>query len=134
MAISEEGRHHLYLRLEAVLGAQDAAVLMEHLPPVGWADVATKRDLDHLEGRLTGKVDGVGGGLTARIDQVESGLTARIDGLIEVMSLRFDQADFRLAGLETGFQEVRSDFRTYVLALMSIMMVLVGSLIAAIKL
>ena len=27
----------------------DAAVtLMEMLPPVGWADVATKRDLDHL--------------------------------------------------------------------------------------
>ncbi|MFV0316204.1 MAG: hypothetical protein ACK5O2_04485 [Microthrixaceae bacterium] len=25
---------------------------MEHLPHVGWADVATKRDLDHLEERL----------------------------------------------------------------------------------
>lgn len=48
MAISEESRHHLYLRLEAVLGAEEAATLMEHLPPVGWADVATKRDLDAL--------------------------------------------------------------------------------------
>src|SRR2546428_6175236 len=46
MTISEESRHRLYLRLEEVLGPEEASVLMEHLPPVGWADVATKRDLD----------------------------------------------------------------------------------------
>ena len=48
MTISEESRHRLYLRLEEVLGSEEATVLMEHLPPVGWADVATKRDLDYL--------------------------------------------------------------------------------------
>ncbi|MGH2746357.1 MAG: hypothetical protein ACRDKB_00320 [Actinomycetota bacterium] len=39
----------LFNRLEHVLGKEHAAVLMEHLPPVGWADVATKRDLDQLK-------------------------------------------------------------------------------------
>jgi hypothetical protein len=39
----------MYVRLEEVLGAQVAATVMEHLPPVGWADVATKRDLDAME-------------------------------------------------------------------------------------
>lgn len=48
MAITEENRHRLYQRLEELLGSAEAATLMEHLPPVGWADVATKRDLDHL--------------------------------------------------------------------------------------
>jgi hypothetical protein len=48
MAISEESRYHLYQRLEEVLGADEAATLMEHLPPVGWADVATKRDIEAL--------------------------------------------------------------------------------------
>lgn len=48
MTISERSRHDLYERLVEVLGPDDAATLMEHLPPVGWADVATKRDLDHL--------------------------------------------------------------------------------------
>ena len=52
MAIDERARHQLYLRLEEQLGAEAAATLMEHLPPTGWADVATKRDLDQLTDRL----------------------------------------------------------------------------------
>ncbi len=52
MAITEETRHHLYQRLEEALGPEEATTLMEHLPPVGWADVATKHDLDHLGQRM----------------------------------------------------------------------------------
>ena len=48
MAISEESRHEMYVKLEEVLGARVATTVMEHLPPVGWADVATKRDLEML--------------------------------------------------------------------------------------
>ncbi len=48
MAIDERARHRLFERLEAVLGTEEATILMEHLPPVSWADVATKRDLDAL--------------------------------------------------------------------------------------
>ena len=56
MAITEQSRHDLYIRLEAALGAQEATTLMEHLPPVGWADVSTRTDvalqLQALEGNL----------------------------------------------------------------------------------
>jgi hypothetical protein len=45
MQIDERTRREMYEHLEAVLGAQAADALMEHLPPVGWADVATKNDL-----------------------------------------------------------------------------------------
>lgn len=48
MAIIEETRHRMYQKLEELMGSEEATVLMEHLPPVGWADVATKRDLEHL--------------------------------------------------------------------------------------
>jgi hypothetical protein len=48
MTIGERSRHDLFLKLEEVLGPEEAATLMEHLPPVGWADVVTKRDLDQL--------------------------------------------------------------------------------------
>jgi hypothetical protein len=37
------------------MGTEDASTLMEHLPPVGWADVATKRDLEML--RLEWRAD-----------------------------------------------------------------------------
>jgi len=45
MQIDERTRREMYERLEVVLGAQAADALMEHLPTVGWADVATKSDL-----------------------------------------------------------------------------------------
>lgn len=52
MAVNERSRHELFLRLEQIIGPEEATTLMEYLPPVGWADVATKRDLDHLENKL----------------------------------------------------------------------------------
>ncbi len=55
MALDERSRHDLYLRLEEALGPEAATTLMEHLPPVGWADVATKRDLDQLAAKFSGE-------------------------------------------------------------------------------
>jgi hypothetical protein len=52
MALDERARHELFLRLQEVLGPERAETLMELMPPVGWADVATKRDLDALEQRV----------------------------------------------------------------------------------
>jgi hypothetical protein len=57
MAIDERSRHELFNALEQALGKEHASVLMEHLPPLGWADVATKRDLEHLEARIEAKID-----------------------------------------------------------------------------
>lgn len=52
MAVTEERRHGLYSKLEEVIGTEHAATAMELLPPVGWADVATKRDLEHFADKL----------------------------------------------------------------------------------
>src|SRR6266571_920529 len=52
MAIDESARHQLYQRLEETIGAGATETLMGYLPPVGWADVATKHDLVELERRL----------------------------------------------------------------------------------
>jgi hypothetical protein len=52
MTIDERARHKLFLRLEEILGPEEAGVVMEHLPPVGWADVATKQDIALLDARM----------------------------------------------------------------------------------
>ncbi|HUP69574.1 MAG TPA: hypothetical protein VM142_07125 [Acidimicrobiales bacterium] len=48
MSIDDRSRQELFQRLDEALGPKAAEVLMAHLPPVGWADVATKRDLAAL--------------------------------------------------------------------------------------
>jgi hypothetical protein len=57
MAVDEQRlRQSLHARLADAVGTDEAALLMEYLPPVGWADIATKHDLDaaiaHLEATL----------------------------------------------------------------------------------
>jgi len=56
MTVSEQQRLHLFKTLEQHLGDDDAATMMELLPPVGWADVARKDDLDALADRLRAEV------------------------------------------------------------------------------
>jgi hypothetical protein len=48
MSIDERKRHALYERLDELLDGEHADTLMELLPLVGWADVATKQDVTAL--------------------------------------------------------------------------------------
>ena len=42
---TDDDRRTLYNALEQSLGPAPAAILMAHLPPVGWVELATKADL-----------------------------------------------------------------------------------------
>jgi hypothetical protein len=57
MAVDERARHELHTKLEEVLGPENAARMMALTPPAGWGEVATKRDLDHLDGSLRSALD-----------------------------------------------------------------------------
>lgn len=81
MAIDERARYELHLKLEEVLGADEAATLMSHLPPVGWADVATKHDLAQLEERVNMRFDMVDRRFDAMEERFE-GKLAQLEGRI----------------------------------------------------
>ena len=85
MALDERARHELFLRLEQVLGPEPAETLMELMPPVGWADVATKRDLDTLE---------------QRIDLRFEAMEHKFDGKFEAMDHKLEAMDHELEAMK----------------------------------
>lgn len=56
MAITESQRYEMHSVLRGKLGVTTANTLVEHLPPSGWSEVATKTDIRFLEERLTTKI------------------------------------------------------------------------------
>jgi hypothetical protein len=88
MAVTEKQRHDLFNKLEETLGSDGVATLMDMLPPVGWADVATKHDIAAL--RQATKQD---------IERLER----RIDSLGDVFATKAEL-----------HQELRGQTRTFV--------------------
>ena len=100
MALDERARHELFLRLEQALGPASAETLMELLPPVGWADVATKRDLDALRHQVLadfrGELLAQSNALNARIDalngRMNTLIVANFGAVVSVAALAFGVA------------------------------------------
>ncbi|MFN8036939.1 MAG: hypothetical protein U0V73_13470 [Acidimicrobiia bacterium] len=114
MAVDERSRHALYLRLEAMLGAEHAETLMEHLPPVGWADVATKRDVEHETALLRSDLERSGSELRREMAELRGELRG------EMAELRGEMAELRgeMAELRTGFRTGLESTRFEILAVM----------------
>ena len=82
------------------MGKERATTMMSLLPPVGWGDVATKRDLggldakiDSLETRLNTKIESLETRLNTKIDNVEERINAKVDHL--ALSTKADLQAFR---------------------------------------
>jgi hypothetical protein len=54
------------------MGSERAATMMSLLPPVGWGDVATRRDLELLEARIDAKLDQLEARLDVRFEQLRA--------------------------------------------------------------
>ncbi len=97
MATTEPARHQLYRRLSEIIGDEEADTLMELLPPVGWADVATKADIEHLAEHTDMRFAAV----DKRFDQVD----ARFDDLDRSI-------DWRISATESRMLTAIADLRT----------------------
>jgi len=117
VTITEASRHRLHEALIEKLGEEEASTLMEHLPPVGWAGVATKTDIEHLRlatssevGTVRSDIDSLSNWTKAEFSAVRSdidslsnwtkaehqALAAKMDGRFEAIDQRFDALESRL--------------------------------------
>ena len=105
MAVSEESRHHLLTVLESTLGKEAAMTLAEHLPPVGWADVATRRDLDALRVEMHHRFEA----MDHRFDAMDQRFDA-MDRRFEEIDHRFEAIDHRFEVIDHRFEAIEHRF------------------------
>ena len=72
MVVDDAARHQLYTSLQATLGPEPTSILMSLLPPVGWADVATRQDLTTLEHGVRTEMAEMRGQLRAEMAELRS--------------------------------------------------------------
>jgi hypothetical protein len=108
MPVSEHERHQLFSWFEEHMGSERASKLMSLLPPVGWGDVATRRDLEEQISATRHDVDGlrhdvqiVGRDLEMlrqELRDVEHRLDARIDLKLDAKLGQFRSEMMRTLG------------------------------------
>src|SRR5437867_5497246 len=97
MTVDERSRLQLAEALKRALGDEEGITLMELLPPVGWADIATKDDLRSIDARL-------------------------------------DRIEVRVGTLESRFDDLTREIRGQTWRLMTLMVAVVGVVVAAVRL
>ena len=119
--IGDRRRLALMLRLNEVLGEEEASTIMESLPPTIWQNIATKDDLNDLADRLCAQFDSKFAKVNAEFAKVD-GEFAKIHAKIDGGFAKVD-AEFALIRGEMEknkgeiMQMMASQTRTIILAL-----------------
>ena len=120
MSLTEEGRHQLHSSLIRAIGADAANTLMEMLPPVGWADVATKYDLDQLRAATKQDLDQLRAATKHDLDQLRAETKHDLDQVHSELQHGLDQLRLETQGdlgrlqaeMHVGFADVRSELHS----------------------
>jgi len=117
MSSGEADRLTLHQTLRGLMPENVADILMAHLPPVGWSNVATKDDINLLRVEMNQRftlVDEKFKQIDARLDRVDSRLDQtdarlnRVDSRLDQIDARLDRVDSRLDRLETKIDQLAS--------------------------
>ncbi len=88
MTVEERDRRLMQEALVNTIGPEPADTLMHYLPPVGWADVATKADLKATETVLRAEIASLGSSVRGEFYQALTAQTWRlITAMIAIQAL-----------------------------------------------
>jgi len=97
MTISKSDRYDQQQHLQTILGEKMGNMLMEHLPPSGWSDVARTRDIDmirqemrNLEVRTDARLDMIDLQLTQLSKRVSYAVTTGMAMFATLLALLID--------------------------------------------
>jgi len=94
MALDEADRFRITTKLADTLGQDDAAALMETIPPFDWHQIVTKTDLTNAVKDLATKSD----------------MALEFSTLREEMGIKFSQVDTGFSQVDAGFARVDTGF------------------------
>ena len=112
MPASEEKRLALRNRMIEVLGEEEAEVLMESLPPFDWHQLATKKDLSVLEGKIEANKAAIEASeerLRTEMDAGFANIRTEMDGKFAKVDAGFAKVDAEFAKVDAEFTKLRGD-------------------------
>lgn len=106
MAVDESSRHLLYEQAARALGTEAADVLMNHLPPAGWSDLARRGDVEHETALLRADLAATIAGVRTELRGDIAYLRTELKG--DIADLRTELKD-DIADLATRLETLRAD-------------------------
>ena len=103
MSSGEADRLTLHQTLRGLMPENVADILMAHLPPVGWSNVATKDDINLLRMEMNQRFTLI----DEKFKQIDPRFTTT-DERFKRIDARFDQIDARFDRLETKIDQLAS--------------------------
>ena len=106
MVVQDKIRSSLYTQLETSFGTEEAGLLMEAVPPLGWSSLVTH---DHFDARVA-QIDARFDSFEARVDARFDSFEARVDSRFEMVDARFEMVDARFDMVDARFEKVDARF------------------------
>jgi hypothetical protein len=101
VAITEVERLRLHQHFKESMGEEQAATLMQCLPPAGWGDVATKQDLAHLRDATKQDIARLRDATKQDIARLRDATKQDFAHLREWCDIKFDAVDTRFDSVAT---------------------------------